>query len=141
MRPRHPHIVFATSSGRNKECLKAVHLTGQEGDRGYLGEFLSFLLSIKEAESSKPESAVIWPLAALLFSFFTNRSNILLRLTRCPDKRRYFLVSFAIISAHRNVSGSQLTFLRRLPFSPSSFFNLKHGCDQQSSSSHFVTMR
>ena len=105
MCPRHPHIVFATSSGSRKECLEAVHLTGQEGDRSYLGEFLSCLLSIKKADSLKAESAVIiYPLSTLPF-FFTNRSNILLRLTTCPDKKRtYFLASFAIVSGQRNVS-------------------------------------
>lgn len=78
-------------------------LTGQERDRNYLGEFLSFSFSIKVAESCKAESAAVYPLSILPF-FLTNRNKTLLRLTMCPDKRTYLVVSFAIISSQWKVS-------------------------------------
>lgn len=112
MCPRHPHTALASSSGHNKACLQAVHLTGQEWGGSSLGEFLFH----EEAWFFQgKESAIVYSLSSPLF---------LRRETRfCSDwqcARWKHIVP--IINGQWIVSGSQLRNREMLSFS---FFLLR----------------
>lgn len=77
MCPRHRGTGCATSSGHDKECPKAVHLTGRECDRRCLGESFPFSFSKEKTQSCK-QSLKLFPVVCA--SFPPNRSKIVIQI-------------------------------------------------------------